>query len=451
MNTPSKPVRILAAAAAAIAMTACVSGPAPVQATAAAPMTATVDIPDTPAGRQATWLLDAAPRAPIPDNELAGHFTADFLKAVPPAQLNQTLVSVKAMTLEKILAAQDTHLVARITVGTTPFDMVIDVDATGLMNGLRFAEPLKPAPTPTSWAEVDKRVRAVAPESGFLAAELTDSGKCRPVHGVAADEARPLGSMFKLYVLGAVVSSVRSGAFGWDTQLTITPGRRSLGSGGLQERPDGSKVSVLEAAKLMISISDNTATDLLVHKVGRKAVERTMRSWGLRDKRNEPLLTTRALFVLKGVDYPAHVKKYVSLSTSKQRAYLEKVVDKVPLSKIQPYSSPRELDTIEWFASPSDTCRAYAGLVKLGDRRIGEIMSINDAGLGLDKARWPAVWYKGGSEPGVSDLGFLGRTSKGKTYVVTTLATNPKALLGDQTAVEQLALTRGGFTLAKDS
>lgn len=452
MNTPSKPVRILAAAAAAaITMTACVSSPAPVQATTAAPTTATVDIPDTPAGRQLTWLLDAVPRAPISDNELTGHFTAGFLKAVPPAQLNQSLVSVKSMALNKIVAAQDTQLVARITVGTTSYDMVIHVDATGLMDGLRFAEPVEPKPTPTSWAEVDKRVRAVAPEAGFLAAELTDSGKCRPVHGVAAGEARPLGSMFKLYVLGAVVSRIKSGAFGWDTRLTITPELKSVGSGELQDRPDGSKISVLEAAKLMISISDNTAADMLVHKAGRKTVERTMRDWGVRDKRNVPLLTTRELFVLKGVDHPAGVKKYLSLSTAKKRAHLDKVVAEIPPSKIQPWTTPRDLDTIEWFASPSDICRAYAGLVKLSDRRVGEIMSINDAGIGLDKAQWPTVWFKGGSELGVSDMGFLGRTSKGRTYVVTTLAANPKAALGEQTTSEQIALALGGFTLTKGS
>ena len=99
------------------------------------------------------------------------------------------------------------------------------------------------------------------------------------MHGVAAGEKRPLGSMFKLYVLGTVAERIRSGAFGWDTELTITPELKSLAGGQLQDRPDGSKVTVLEATRLMISISDNTATDLLIHKVGKKAVERTMRAW----------------------------------------------------------------------------------------------------------------------------------------------------------------------------
>ncbi|MGW4797097.1 serine hydrolase [Nonomuraea sp. NPDC004297] len=449
MLTPSKPVRALAAATAAIAMTACVTLPVPAQATAAS-VAAAPEIPDTPAGRQLGWLLDAVKRTPIADGELGLHFSADFLKAVPPAQVNQVLAAFAAMTLERLVSAQDTQLVARVVVAAKPYEILLSVDGAGLIAGLQFREPLQPRPAPKSWTEVDERLRAATPQAGFLAAELGSDGRCRPVHTLAAGEPRPLGSMIKLYVLGAVAERVRSGALGWNTQLTITPELKSLPTGELQDRPDGSKVSVLEAAKLMISISDNTATDLLIHKVGRKAVERTMRAWGVNDKRNVPLMTTRDLFVLKGADYPRHAKRYLSLNDAKQRVYLEKVTARVPLSKIQAWPEPRELGSVEWYASPNQICRAYAGLVKLGDRRIGEIMSINDAGLALDPAEWPVRWFKGGSEPGVSDLSFLARTAAGKAYVVTTMAIDPTAPIPDQTLVEQLAIAAGSFTLAKN-
>ncbi|UBU11719.1 serine hydrolase [Nonomuraea gerenzanensis] len=449
MHTPSKPVRILAAATAAIAMTACAGRPVPAEATSAgvtAPVSAAPEVPATPAGRQLAWLLDASTRLPITDDELAGHFTADFLKNIPPAQLNQALAGFENLKLERVEQSHERELLARVLAGASAVNVVISVDADGLMSGLRFM-----APDPTTWAEVDERLRTLSPRTGFLAAELTPDGRCRPLHGVAAGERRPLGSMLKLYVLGAVAERIRSGAFGWDTKLTITPELKSLPSGELQDRPDGSQVTVLEAAKLMISISDNTATDLLIHKVGRKAVERTMRAWGVNDQRNVPFLTTRDLFVLKGVDYPRHAKRYLSLNDAGQRAYLEKVVAKTPLSKFAMWSAPRELDTLEWYASPAQICRAYAGLVKLGDRRVGEVMSISDGGLGLDRAQWPTVWFKGGSEPGVSDAGFLARTKQGRTYVVTTMAIDPKAPIGAHVWLEQTALSRGAFALAKAS
>ncbi|PRX58670.1 beta-lactamase class A [Nonomuraea fuscirosea] len=452
MNTRSKPVRLLATAAMAVTMTACVSGPAPVQANTAptaspTPSSTAPQIPGTPAGKQLSWLFEAVPRAPIADDELAGHFTADFLKAVPPAQINQIFADVKGMRLERIVGSDDSQLVARVVAGGTPFEIVIVVDGAGLMTGLQFREPVEAKPAPKSWAEVDKLLRAVSPQTGFLAAELTGKGRCVPAHTIAADRARPLGSMIKLYVLGTVADRIERGAFGWDTQLTIKDELKSLPTGKLQDRPDGSKVSVLEAAKLMISISDNTATDLLIHKVGRKAVERTMRAWGVRAKGNVPLLTTRDLFALKGADYPRLAKRYLSLSPGKRQAYLEQVVARTPLAQIKPWTEPRELDTIEYFASPSDICRAYGHLVRQGDKRVGEALSINDAGLGLDEKQWPTVWFKGGSEAGLSDLSFLARTKTGKTYVVTTMAVDPTAPITDQDGLDQLVVSRAAFTL----
>ncbi|MFI7635635.1 serine hydrolase [Nonomuraea sp. NPDC049400] len=442
----SKPTRVLAAAAVAVTMTACVNQPVPVQATVTTTAAvAAPEIPDTPAGRQLRWLLDAASRTPIAESELAGHFAADFLKDIPADQINQVLSAYKGMRLERLAQSQDRALVAVVVAGGTSYEVPLFVDAAGLINGLQFRVPV-----PKSWAELDERLRKVAPQVGFMAAELGKGGACRPVHAAARGVARPLGSMFKLYVLGAVAERIRGGAFGWDTQLTITPELKSLPSGQLQDRPDGSKVSVLEAAKLMISISDNTATDLLIHKVGRKAVERTMRAWGGHDKRNMPFLTTRELFVLKGAGYPRHAKRYLSLGTAERRAYLDEVVAKVPLSGITPWTAPRELDTIEWYGSPAGLCEVYSRLAKLPDEHIGQVLSINDAGLRLDKGRWPSVWFKGGSEPGVLDMSFLARTSDGEKYFVTTMAINPSRPFDDTKAAQELlALTRGAFNLAK--
>jgi len=369
-------------------MTACATQPVPAQATAtpaAATARASAEIPDTPVGRQLRWLLEASGRVPVPDAELTRHFSAGFLSAIPPAQVNQALAAFAGMRLEKLEQAQERSLAAFIAVGGSTYTLALSVDDAGLINYIQFG-----APAPKTWDELDARLRKAAPRVGFTAAEVTGPGRCRPLHSVGGDEARPLGSMFKLYVLGAVAERIRAGAFGWDTELTITPELKSLPSGELQDRPDGSKVTVLEAARLMISISDNTATDLLIDKAGRRAVERVVRAWGGDARRNVPFMTTRELFVLKGADYPKHAKRYLSLGTAARRAYLEKVVAKVPLAKVRPWTAPRDVDTLEWFASPVQVCRAYSRLAGIAAPRVGEILSINDAGLGLDKASWPA-------------------------------------------------------------
>ncbi|GGP90469.1 serine hydrolase [Streptosporangium pseudovulgare] len=420
-------------------------GTAPSPATTA---TATPEIPDSPAGRQLRWFLDATTRAPLPADELGQHVNAGFLKEVTVDGFNQFLKGMSGIRLDELTRTDPDFLIGTVTVGGRKSDVRLTVDASGKIDGLLVAPSVPPAPT--GWAELDARLRKTAPRTGFLAAEIDRRGRCETVHGVDADTARPLGSIFKLYVLGAVADRIHAGRLSWETKLTVTPGVKIPAEDGLGTRPDGSTVTVHEAAKLMISISDNTAADLLLKTVGRKAVEKKVRQWSGHAERNLPFLTTRELFLLKGVDYPRHARAYLARGTQGRRAYLRDVVAGLPLSKIKVWERPREIDTIEWFGSPRDVCRAYAGLLTRSDARLNEVLSANDAGIGLDPAAWPTVWYKGGSEAGVLDMAFLGRTAKGRTYVVTTLASDTRAPLDEgSVGPEIISLSRGGFGLVE--
>ena len=70
----------------------------------------------------------------------------------------------------------------------------------------------------------------------------------------------------------------------------------------------------------MISISDNTAADHLIHFLGRRAVERQQRRFGMKRPRvNEPFLTTRELFQLKLNDYPSLAVPYEHLDREDRR------------------------------------------------------------------------------------------------------------------------------------
>ena len=94
---------------------------------------------------------------------------------------------------------------------------------------------------------------------------------------------------------------------------------------------------------------------------------------------------------------------------------------------------PIHIGTIEWFASPDDICRAFAGLQHLAAQPalapLGSILSANNLAIGLDPAQWPTIWYKGGNEPGVATMGYLATTSKGQTFVVVGLLSDPAAVL----------------------
>ncbi|NRQ33878.1 hypothetical protein HII36_18755 [Nonomuraea sp. NN258] len=415
-----------------------------------APPTSTAppaEIPDTPLGDGLRWVIDASARAPIAQDELTARFSADFLAQISAAQVNQLLMALKGLRVEQVTIVHDKALSAVIAVGGKRGNLQLSMDDAGKINGLGAQEEQPPPPAPKSWGQLERRLKKAAPGAGFVAAELTRGGDCRQVRAVSSERERPLGSMVKLYVLGTVSEQIERGRFRWDTELTIKPELKSVPSGVLQDRPDNSRVTVFEAAELMISISDNTATDLLLHHVGRKAVERTMRRWGVRDERNLPLLSTRELTVLKGADYPRHAERYLSLDVPGRRAYLADVVAGVPLTRIIPWSGPRELDTIEWFASPADVCRAHAELARLDDPKVGEAMTAGGPALKLDENRWSRIWFKGGAEPGVYDLSFSARHADGRTFAVTLMATG--AFDEMRAAQEFPALAAGAFELAR--
>jgi hypothetical protein len=199
-------------------------------------------------------------------------------------------------------------------------------------------------------------------------------------------------------------------------------------------------------ADLMMSISDNTATDHLIHHLGRDAVVRQMRELG-GDAPAQPLLTTRELFVLKGFRYPSLADTYLSLPR-RLRPALRPALAAVPRAAIQPWTGPRDIDGIEWLGSANDMCEALAGLAAMDSPRIDTALSIEDGGIGLDRSAYPTVWYKGGSEPGVLALNHLARTADGRTVVASLLLSDPDHALAPEAVQEGLALVRGGIELA---
>ena len=79
---------------------------------------------------------------------------------------------------------------------------------------------------------------------------------------------------------------------------------------------------------------------------------------------------------------------------------------------------------------------------------IGDALAINDGGIGLDRATYPLVWFKGGSEPGVLTVNYLARTSTGQLLVSSLMLANPGSAFDEAAIIgEVLALARGGIQL----
>ena len=106
-----------------------------------------------------------------------------------------------------------------------------------------------------------------------------ESGKQVDVNG---DEPFPMASTFKIPILATACRQLVRGEINLDTRASLSDGDKSLGSGILPYFESGLQPTVRDLMTLMIIISDNTATDMMVDTLGGAAViEGAMREIGL--------------------------------------------------------------------------------------------------------------------------------------------------------------------------
>jgi len=129
--------------------------------------------------------------------------------------------------------------------------------------------------------DLEAQFRAIgASMSGTWTAALTD---LTTGEHIAIDERRPMppASLAKVPVLTAVYQAVDDGAVRLDDRITYQEAHRSLGSGVLSMMSPGVEMSVRDAAVLMMTISDNSATNMCIDLVGLDAINAKMRALGL--------------------------------------------------------------------------------------------------------------------------------------------------------------------------
>jgi len=92
----------------------------------------------------------------------------------------------------------------------------------------------------------------------------------------------PQGSAIKIPILMEVYKQAAEGRFKLTDPLPVTAQHQVGGSGVLKELGDGSsQLSIRDLAVLMILVSDNTATNMLIEQVGMERINQTMVSLGL--------------------------------------------------------------------------------------------------------------------------------------------------------------------------
>ena len=109
--------------------------------------------------------------------------------------------------------------------------------------------------------------RIDASYSGTCAYALTEFAAGQHL-GSLEDEVMPTASLLKVPVLVALYQAVEDGRVRLDDRVSYQPEHRVLGSGVLSRLSFGVEMCVRDAAVLMIIISDNAATNIVIDLIG---------------------------------------------------------------------------------------------------------------------------------------------------------------------------------------
>jgi beta-lactamase class A len=115
---------------------------------------------------------------------------------------------------------------------------------------------------------------------GTLAVHAKHLGTGREF-AIAPDTKVRTASTIKLPILCALESLVAAGAVKWDERLTMTAADKVPGSGVIRTLEEGTALSVRNLATLMIVVSDNTATNLILDRITADAVNAYLDGIGL--------------------------------------------------------------------------------------------------------------------------------------------------------------------------
>lgn len=135
---------------------------------------------------------------------------------------------------------------------------------------------------------VQREVRAAEGTVCLFARNLATGAS----YGLREDQRVRTASTIKLPIMAAAFAQVRAGEVKWDDLITLRDEDKVSGSGVLHEFSGGVKLPLRDLVHLMIVVSDNTATNLVLDRISADAVN------GLMDKLGLP--QTRSLRKVRG-------------------------------------------------------------------------------------------------------------------------------------------------------
>lgn len=256
-----------------------------------------------------------------------------------------------------------------------------------------------------------------------------------------ADEAFPMASTFKVAVAGTLLARIEAGQLNLDKMITIDPDRE-IDSPTIAERliHPGIALSVYNLLELMLTDSDNTATDYLLDEVGGPAaVTAWVRSQGVQNLR-----------VDGGTD--AIIRRYLRMGPGPFPHVLKEALARNPelLARAdQPDAmfdnDPR--DTASPLAMAQLLTRLFTGTALTAEhtRLLAEIMARDRTGLDRLRGMMPpgtGVASKSGTIGGtINDVGVITLPDASKVVVVVFIKASDAPIPVREKTIAQVGRT----------
>lgn len=130
-------------------------------------------------------------------------------------------------------------------------------------------------------AEISREIRQFHGEAGVWIEDLNTGWNT----GYQIRKSFPAASIVKIPILAACYQAAQEGRLRLDEKIVLQGSEKVLGSGRLKAEPNGSVWTVQQLLELMITRSDNTATNLLIRRLGFGELNRSFQKMGLNQTR----------------------------------------------------------------------------------------------------------------------------------------------------------------------
>lgn len=242
----------------------------------------------------------------------------------------------------KLDSVRETGGVLRVDLGTITYAIRVTTNNDGQIISLDGTQMA------TIGSPLEDLAARLAELPGDVSVLVTHAGK--DVIANNAEMPMQVSSSMKLGILRTLLDDVAAGRLKLDETVEIKPELKALPSGTLHQLPNGTSFTLNSLASFMMRDSDNTASDMLINRLG---VDRVAATLGL-----PFIMTFHQWFMMKSDS--AFYDNYRYSDGTSRKSLLQQTVPKVPLNYSESYG--HATPEAGWYLSTRKLCELASSL-----------------------------------------------------------------------------------------